>query len=340
VTIDEATGASEQSDLASDLLVVAAQREADLVEVRQPLVLISQAPRSGGTLMMRLFDGHPSCHTIGHELSARLWRLKAAHADDPDTAWERVYDGGMRNRFLRGHRQSHKELNRTREQHPFLLPPSLHRRLFDLAFARFGDGSPRSVLDSYFTAYFNGWLNNQNLNTGRSKQWITGFTPRLLVEPEYMPRFWIAYPDGRLISIVRNPRSWYVSARAWSNEWRRIDRSIAQWRESVSETIRVKAERPDQVHIVAFEDLVKNTEKTMRRAAKFLGLPFDPALLEPTFNRTPITANSSFPVRRTGMLNAPVHRDKEQLTTAELKEIDALAGDLPEQARDLIRGQR
>ncbi len=32
------------------------------VPVNQPVALISQAPRSGGTLLRNLFDGHPQCH--------------------------------------------------------------------------------------------------------------------------------------------------------------------------------------------------------------------------------------------------------------------------------------
>jgi hypothetical protein len=36
--------------------------------VDRPLVVISQAQRSGGTLMSQIFDGHPECHVeeIGH----------------------------------------------------------------------------------------------------------------------------------------------------------------------------------------------------------------------------------------------------------------------------------
>src|SRR5919202_699208 len=34
-------------------------RRAALVAVEQPVALISQAPRSGGTLLRNLFDGHP-----------------------------------------------------------------------------------------------------------------------------------------------------------------------------------------------------------------------------------------------------------------------------------------
>ena len=43
-----------------------------VVDVREPLVLISQAKRSGGTLLRQLFDGHPEFHAHGHELDIGL----------------------------------------------------------------------------------------------------------------------------------------------------------------------------------------------------------------------------------------------------------------------------
>ena len=39
-----------------------------LVPVREPLVLISQVQRSGGTLLSQLFDGHPEVHAHPGEL--------------------------------------------------------------------------------------------------------------------------------------------------------------------------------------------------------------------------------------------------------------------------------
>src|SRR5437667_1135310 len=38
------------------------------VPVREPLALISQISRSGGTLLSQLFDGHPQCHAHPDEL--------------------------------------------------------------------------------------------------------------------------------------------------------------------------------------------------------------------------------------------------------------------------------
>src|SRR5918996_410393 len=38
------------------------------IPVTQPLLLCSQVQRSGGTLLARLFDSHPSCFAHPHEL--------------------------------------------------------------------------------------------------------------------------------------------------------------------------------------------------------------------------------------------------------------------------------
>jgi len=46
-------------DEAAEYAQVSAVRIGRLVEVREPLVLISQIQRSGGSLLSQLFDGHP-----------------------------------------------------------------------------------------------------------------------------------------------------------------------------------------------------------------------------------------------------------------------------------------
>jgi hypothetical protein len=63
----------------------------------------------------------------------------------------------------------------------------------------------------YFASYFNAWLDNQNLYTGPKKV-VTGFTPRLAMDPGNRDKVFAAYPDGTLIAIVREPHAWYESA--------------------------------------------------------------------------------------------------------------------------------
>src|SRR6476469_9076560 len=53
---------------ARELRTLARVRAEHAVSVREPLVLVSQIQRSGGTLLSRLFDGHPECHAHPYEL--------------------------------------------------------------------------------------------------------------------------------------------------------------------------------------------------------------------------------------------------------------------------------
>ena len=54
--------------LRRELLLIVRARRRTLVWTDQPLVMITQMPRSGGTLLARLFDGHPACHVFPREL--------------------------------------------------------------------------------------------------------------------------------------------------------------------------------------------------------------------------------------------------------------------------------
>ena len=98
------------------------------------------------------------------------------------------------------------------EVFPFLFLPALQRQVFDRCVAERPPATERDVLDCYFTSYFNAWLDNQNLYSG-PKRVVTGFTPRLALEPGNAERFFSAYPDGTIVSIVRDPGGWYESAR-------------------------------------------------------------------------------------------------------------------------------
>ena len=81
----------------------------------------------------------------------------------------------------------------------------------------------------YFTSYFNAWLDNHNLYTGPKKA-VSGFTPRLAMELERVERFFAAYPDGLLVSIVRDPRGWYASARSHRKYYADLEEAIGLWR--------------------------------------------------------------------------------------------------------------
>ena len=179
--------------------------------------------------------------------------------------------------------------------------------------------SERDVLDAYFTSYFNAWLDDQNLYTGPKKV-VTGFTPRLAIDPENRDKFFAAYPDGTLVAIVREPQSWYRSAVKYSERrFPDAETAIGLWREST------EAALDERVVLVTYERLVGNTQEVMTWLAERIGITFSPVLLEPTFNGRSIRANSADEVSQYGILGT---RDQPPPDP----EVAELAGDLYERA--------
>jgi hypothetical protein len=316
-------------------------RAAHTVEVREPLVLISQISRSGGTLLSQLLDAHPELHSHPHE-------LKIGHPDKqvwPDldlgaepAAWfELLFESTSTLHFQKGYLKSSRARStrvgpaETFERFPFIFLADLQRELFLERARTSRPSSEREVLDWYMTSFFNAWIDNQNLYEGR-KRWVVGFTPGLHAEPGSLDRFFAVYPDGRLVSIVRDPATWYASAR-WHNERRYgdLDSAVGQWLASTQATVSAKARWPAESVVLRFEDLLLDTERVMRQIAASLGIEFRQSLLEPTFNGFPIRANSTEPVGAYGVLEQPVLRAAE-LEPGERARIEELTADAYERA--------
>ena len=293
-----------------------------LTPISAPLALISQIQRSGGSLLSQLFDGHPQLHAHPHELKIgfpkkHIWP-KFTITDSPKRWFEMLFEYDVIDHFKYGYEKGQRD-GRT---FAFIFPPALQWTLFLDCLTNREQTTARDILNAYMTSYFVAWLNN--LNIGGEKKYITAFTPRLSMSQESMRSFFEAYPDGRLISIVRNPSNWYPSARGHEtakNKYGEICKAIDQWIESSDAMVRNKLEFAERVCLVKFEDLVSNTETVMRYLAGFLEIDFDPILLTPTFNKSPILANTSFRHEKGQIQEGTLSRHRS-LTEEELKLIE------------------
>src|SRR5215831_17396707 len=112
-----------------------------LVPVKQPLVLISQVPRSGGTLLNRLFDGHPECLTHVYELQL------GPHKE----SWPELNLNESAEQWFEQLAEPHLVRNqlKTYASRPFLFSPTLQRRLF-LHCVEQKPASTRGILDAYW----------------------------------------------------------------------------------------------------------------------------------------------------------------------------------------------
>jgi hypothetical protein len=298
----------------------------NIVHVNVPLALISQIQRSGGSLLSQLFDGHPQIHAHPHELKIgypkKYYWPKIDLADSPERWFFLLFEDIV----IEHAREGFKKGNKADQTHPFHFVPFLQKEIF-LQYVN--SASPlrlRDIFDSYMTSYFNAWLNNCNLN-GDHKKYVTGFTPRMAMLKENMDNFCEIYPDGKLISVVRDPKNWYPSASLHRpRDYSDVQMAINQWKEGVQATIWNKETLGERVCIIRFEDLIVNTESVMRYLSDFLDIEFNDILLTPTFNRSPISANTSFELEKQKIIESTLYRYKT-LSQEELSEIHSLTAE-------------
>jgi hypothetical protein len=316
--------------------VLARERIEHMVPVREPLVLISQIQRSGGTLLSQLFDGHPECHAHPHEVT--IGYPKSQHwprldLDDPSSWYEMLYEKYPQKHFRLGYQKpAERPGSDDVDTFPFLFLPRLQKAIFDAALAATKVTRTRDVLDCYFTSYFNAWLDNHNLYTG-PKKIVTGFAPRLNAKAASVQGFFESYPDGFLISIVRDPCAWYASARQQSDHYDDIGLAIERWRMSTEAALDAKERYGKRVVVTTYERLVLETEATMRGLADAIGITMAPILLEPTFNGRPIRANSSDSVQDYGVRAERTTAYRTTLQPETIEFIEEHVGDLYERVR-------
>ena len=291
-----------------------------------PLALVCQIQGSGGSLLNQLFDGHPEIHAHPHELligypEKHFW--PRIDLNDRPERWFRILFEDI---VSVHNREGYREGRDNKETFPFIFISSLQRKIFLKYIDSVQSITLREVFNAYMTSYFGAWLSNQNYSG--EKKYITAFTPRLAMIQENMESFFEIYPEGRLIFIVIDPKSWLQSARRhWPGKYGDVEWAVNQWNESAQAMLWNKEKYGDCVCLIQFEDFIRKTEEVMRFLAEFLGIEFDDILLTPTFNKFPVKANTSFKVKDQGTLNSLLSTEKT-LTEHEVDIIEKETGEI------------
>jgi hypothetical protein len=292
--------------------------------ITAPVALISQIQRSGGSLLSQLFDGHSEIYAhpdelmIGHP-KKYIWphiNLK----ESPMRWFNLLFEDNVIKHFNEGYTKGHK----SEKTFPFMFLPYLQKIIFLQYLGSIESITQRDIFNAYMTSYFGAWLNHQN-NYG-PKKFVTGFTPRLAMVQESIELFFSVYPDGRLISIIRDPKNWFPSAhrhRDKKKKYENIESASRQWAENAKAMVKNKEKYGHRVCIIRFENLISDIESVMRHLANFLNIEFDDILLTPTFNKSPITANTSFNAEKPGIVASTLSRYKT-LNPQELKIIEKM----------------
>ena len=274
--------------------------------IRCPLVLISQISRSGGTWVSQLFDHHP--HVWAHPLelrigSSRKWEWpgkwdwpRLSSVSDPQDAWHTLRYTKAQERFGAGAYYKGND-----QIHPMLFNVDIQRALFLRLAANWTPSTDREWFNIYFTSFFSAWLDHQRRYG--PKRYVTAFASMLALAPASMARFRQVYPDGWLISIIREPLGWYSSVKQHAsgsekhkNLKKRRGREGAETAyldniQAIHDNRELFGER---FVLVDYDALVSDTETTMRTLAARIDLDWHPSLTRQTFNGMTIQPNTSF----------------------------------------------
>lgn len=261
--------------------------------------------------MSQLLDGHPECYVHPAELQINRLRKFTWPTLDlslrPKDWFEVVFEPIMSQLFVDGFRKGRHSTDRLK----FLFVTKIQRDIFSHVLADAVRPTARDVLDAYMTSFFNAWLDYQGGHD--HKRWIVGFWPMLALVQENVDEFFQVYPDGRLLSVIRDPVGWYASASEHTTASGWFDNpqeAVDLWIHANQMILRNRQEYPRNIRIIRFDSLVKRSRETMQFVAEFLDLSFDPTLLTPTFNGKPIMSNTSFATSSVGILDEVEFRDQ------------------------------
>ena len=321
-----------------------------------PLLLISQLPRSGGSLLAQLLDGHPQLNTYPGEMrigypSKTIWpRLNPN--DRPAQLFAKLFHSELGTFAAKGY----KKPGKAKEKHvalPFRYSPPDHFDQFARSLAelqselaasqhflgRLGRlitrrGSTRPVLDCYFTSLFRAWPDGR----ASSPRYVAAFTPSLGAKRANASAFFRDYPDGRLISIMRDPGDWFVSRRAHTKKgnvrYGDLGQELAEWNAMAENVLQYRRDYGESFLLLSFKDLVTDREGTMRRLCAWCSIDFHPALSQQTFGGLAISANSNF-MEKDDQLPAAVLQRKFQLNADEQSQVRLLTASLQAKLADI-----
>lgn len=136
----------------------------------------------------------------------------------------------------------------------------------------------RTVIEALFRATFAAW-NNHHMPLRPGQRYV-GYSPAIGIDADRMVR---DFPDARILHIVRNPFSAYrdTKRRPFPQS---IGKYLITWNIYHSTVEMYARMLPANVRIFRYEDLVDNKRDFMEQVAAFIGVPFEEALLYPSWN--------------------------------------------------------
>lgn len=266
-----------------------------------PLILITQLHRSGGTLFSQLLDGHSAIQAHPHELFIGKpekwdWPMLGDQLADPDRVFASLQEdkiaaigaGGL---FIKpGSNKAAKG-----QEVPFTYSVDCHRELFISLYQQAIATSQRLAIQLYLDTFFLAWPEYKA--SGRER-YVSCFLPHIVMHDASMQRLYADYPDLILVNLIRRPDTWLASlvnhiSLDLGNP-QQVLKNLERWRLSVKKILGLQANPSVHSFSTSYEALVSDPRLEMQRFCAFAGLSFEPVMLLPTVGGFPVLPNSSY----------------------------------------------
>ena len=183
----------------------------------------------------------------------------------------------------------------------------------------FENNDQRALIDAYFEAL-------HLAMTGSLPASEVRFVEKTVENAEFTGYLYKYYPDAVFIHIIRNPYAALVASRKFRttrNRYPYLGTILRAMENSFYHAFH-NPRLHENYHMIRYEDLVQDTEKTMQQIAEFTGIPYNPAMLIPSTLGSPWKGNSMSGKGFDGISQAPVYAWKKDIFPLEAALINLL----------------
>ncbi|NNE83115.1 MAG: sulfotransferase [Alphaproteobacteria bacterium] len=239
-------------------------------------IFVVGRPRSGTTLIVRLFDSHPEFLTINSETIFYVRAEQLKSISNPEQKFLHLTGRPYDNNNKRPQDFANDiEPNQNWDQHKFYTdlltyhpnPERCREQLFAIASA-----GPKAALQAVFA------LSEEAFPSDHRTRFLVEKTP----EHEYhIERIRRDFPNSIFIHMIRDPFD-VIASRSKGFKKRNYVQETLNWRHSIKIFVENKKKFPDRHFAIRFEDLTRHPQATMEKLAKLLDFNFSEVLLTPT----------------------------------------------------------
>lgn len=223
-------------------------------------------PRSGTTYLLSLLDDHPQLLVFPEET-----RLRKMLDYSPEKRLEYLLRKieVMATPSLEGHRVVGSGVGEYRVENFQRFRAHLIERF------QASGGSAADLLDSLFQAY--------GAEVGKNAEDMKYCVEKTPSNELFLEQFFGFWPRARAVLIVRDPRAAVHSAFQKKQRGKlSFEGHVEEWGRSLLAWTASSARFPDRCLLLRYEDLVSDTERSMKRLSAFLEIDFEPSLLVTT----------------------------------------------------------